>query len=94
MGSAFRPNEAVRQWRLKSRPDEQIASRPVRPSGQTGSERAGFYLKRQKGSHMVLRRDEPFAQVVVPAHPSIDTGTLAAILDAAGIDTEQFRELL
>jgi predicted RNA binding protein YcfA (HicA-like mRNA interferase family) len=57
-------------------------------------ERAGFYVKRQKGSHMVLRRDEPFAQVVVPAHSSIDTGTLAAILDTAGIDTEQFRELL
>jgi predicted RNA binding protein YcfA (HicA-like mRNA interferase family) len=57
-------------------------------------ERAGFYLKRQKGSHMVLRRDEPFAQVVVPAHPSIDTGTLAAILDAAGMDAEQLRELL
>ena len=46
------------------------------------------------GSHMVLRRDDPFAQVVVPAHPNIDTGTLAAILDAAGIDAEQFRERL
>ena len=43
---------------------------------------------------MVLRRDEPFAQVVVPAHSSIDTGTLASILDAAGVDAEQFRELL
>jgi predicted RNA binding protein YcfA (HicA-like mRNA interferase family) len=57
-------------------------------------ERVGFYLKRQKGSHMVLRRDEPFAQVVGPAHPSIDTGMLAAILDAAGIGAERFRELL
>ncbi|HEY7516322.1 MAG TPA: type II toxin-antitoxin system HicA family toxin [Vicinamibacteria bacterium] len=57
-------------------------------------ERAGFCLKRQKGSHMVLRRDEPFAQVVVPAHPSIDTGTLAAILDVAGLDADRFRELL
>jgi len=57
-------------------------------------ERAGFYLKRQKGSHMVLRRDDPFAQVVVPAHKSIDTGTLAAILEAAGITSDKFRELL
>ncbi len=57
-------------------------------------ERAGFYLKRQKGSHMILRRDTPFAQVVVPAHRAIDTGTLAAILDAAGISPERFRELL
>jgi predicted RNA binding protein YcfA (HicA-like mRNA interferase family) len=27
-------------------------------------ERAGFYHNRQKGRHMVLRRDEPFAQVL------------------------------
>ena len=57
-------------------------------------ERAGFYVKRQKGSHMVLRRDKPFAQVVVPAHTSIDTGTLAAILDAAKLTNEQFVGLL
>ena len=57
-------------------------------------ERAGFYLKRQKGSHMVLRRDEPFAQVVVPAHARIDTGTLAAILHAAGLTPAEFEELL
>lgn len=30
--------------------------------------RAGFFVRRQKGSHIVMRRDEPFAQVVVPAH--------------------------
>ena len=57
-------------------------------------ERAGFYLKRQKGSHMVLRRDSPFAQVVVPAHASVDTGTLATILDSAGISADDFRALL
>jgi predicted RNA binding protein YcfA (HicA-like mRNA interferase family) len=57
-------------------------------------ERAGFYLKRQKGSHMVLRRDNPFAQVVVPAHRSIDTGTLASILEAAGLTAEELRKLL
>ncbi len=57
-------------------------------------ERAGFYLKRQKGSHMVLRRDDPFAQVVVPNHTNIDTGTLAAILEAAGIASDRFNELL
>jgi len=57
-------------------------------------ERAKFYLKRQKGSHMVLRRDEPFAQVVVPAHSSLDTGTLASILDAAGLSVDDFLKLL
>ena len=56
--------------------------------------RAGFVFKRQKGSHIVLRRDEPFAQVVVPAHRSIDTGTLASILDGAGLTIEEFSDLL
>ena len=55
---------------------------------------AGFYFKRQKGSHIVLRRDEPFAQVVVPAHRSLDTGTPGSILDGAGLTAEEFSELL
>ena len=57
-------------------------------------ERTGFYFKRQKGSHRVLRRDEPFAQVVVPMHRSIDTGTLASILDGAGLTVREFMALL
>jgi len=56
--------------------------------------RAGFSVRRQKGSHIVMRRDQPFAQVVVPAHRSIDTGTLGSILDAAGITADEFLELL
>jgi len=46
---------------------------------------------------MIFRRDQPFAQVVVPAHKQIDTGTtgtLSAILDAAGITAQQFWDLL
>ncbi len=57
-------------------------------------ERAGFYIKRQKGSHIVMRRDEPFAQVVVPDHRSIDTGTLASILDGADLSVDEFLSLL
>ena len=57
-------------------------------------EKAGFYIKRRKGSHVVLRRDEPLAQVVVPDHKSIDTGTLASILDGAGLSIEDFNSLL
>jgi len=43
---------------------------------------------------MVLRRDEPFCQVVVPDHHVVDRGTLHAILRSAGLTTEHFRELL
>ena len=57
-------------------------------------QRAGFYTKRQKGSHIVLRRDNPFAQVVVPDHNSVDTGTLASILDGADLSVEDFIKLI
>ena len=69
------------------------------PRGLSGKEvvkalqRAGFSVKRQKGSHIVLRRDNPFAQVVVPDHKSIDTGTLASILDSANLPAEDFIKL-
>ena len=56
--------------------------------------KAGFYVRRQKGSHIVLRRDDPFAQVVVPAHRSIDTGTLHSILETAGLTADEFSDLL
>lgn len=54
----------------------------------------GFYVKRQKGSHIILRRDNPFAQVVVPDHKSIDTGTLASILDGASLSIDEFIKLI
>ena len=57
-------------------------------------ERAGFYLKRQTGSHLVLRRDEPFAQVVVPDHKVLDRGTLRAIVRQAGLSVDEFVSLL
>jgi len=70
------------------------------PRGLTGKEvvkaleRAGFYIKRRKGSHIVLRRDNPFAQVVVPNHKSVDTGTLATILDGADLAVAEFIKLI
>ena len=53
-------------------------------------EKAGFSLVRQKGSHMVFRRREPFAQVVVPDHQVLDRGTLRAIIRQAGLSIEEF----
>ena len=55
---------------------------------------AGFYNRRQRGSHIILRRDDPFAQVVVPDHRELDTGTLRAIIKQAGLSVEEFSELL
>jgi len=50
----------------------------------------GFNLKRQHGSHMILRKDNPFCQVVVPNHKELDTGTWRAIIRQAGISIEEF----
>ena len=54
----------------------------------------GFYLKRQEGSHMILRRDDPFGQVVVPNHRELDRGTLRAIIRQANLSIDEFVELL
>ena len=56
--------------------------------------RGGFVVRRQQGSHIILRRAEPFAQLVVPDHKELDRGTLRAILRQADISVEQFVALL
>jgi predicted RNA binding protein YcfA (HicA-like mRNA interferase family) len=43
---------------------------------------------------MVMRRDDPFAQVVVPDHRVLDRGTLWAIIRQAGLSVSEFLELL
>ena len=50
----------------------------------------GFTLKRRQGSHMILRRDKPFSQVVVPDHKELDRGTLRAIIRHAGLSATEF----
>ncbi len=57
-------------------------------------EKAGFYFKRQEGSHIILRRDDPFTQVVVPRHKELDRGTLRAIIRQAGLSVDEFVKLL
>ncbi len=56
--------------------------------------RLGFTLRRQEGSHMILRRTAPFGQVVVPDHHELDRGTLRAILRQAGVGIEEFMRLV
>lgn len=54
----------------------------------------GFYFKRQQGSHIILRRDNPFTQLVVPNHKELDRGTLRAIIRQADLSIEGFVKLL
>ena len=57
-------------------------------------EKASFYFLRQKGSHISLVREEPFAQVVVPDHKELDRGALRAIIRQSGLSVDEFIDLL
>ena len=57
-------------------------------------EKVGFRFRRQHGSHIIIRRDEPLAQIVVPDHKELDRGTLRAIIRQAGIEVSEFTSLL
>ncbi|MBA2493010.1 MAG: type II toxin-antitoxin system HicA family toxin [Gammaproteobacteria bacterium] len=75
-------------------PCERAASR-LRPSVYGASlGKIGCYRKRQHGSHIILRRDHPFAQLVVPDHKELDRGTLRAILRQANLGVDDFIKLL
>jgi predicted RNA binding protein YcfA (HicA-like mRNA interferase family) len=56
--------------------------------------RAGFYERRQSGSHIILQRDEPKTMIVVPDHKELDRGTLRAIIRQTGLTVDEFLELL
>jgi predicted RNA binding protein YcfA (HicA-like mRNA interferase family) len=57
-------------------------------------QRIGFHQKRRESSHIILRRDEPFAQVVVPDYKELATGTLRAIIQSIDLSVEAFIALL
>jgi predicted RNA binding protein YcfA (HicA-like mRNA interferase family) len=57
-------------------------------------EKAGFMFVRQKGSHMILRRSDPAAWVVVPDHRRVKPGTLRGIIADAGFTVDEFVDLL
>lgn len=54
--------------------------------------KAGFQVARQKGSHLILVKDEYI--VPVPKHREIKRGLLHAIIAEAGLTREEFLKLL
>ena len=50
--------------------------------------RLGFRIARQKGSHVVLRKDNHGC--VVPIHKELAAGTLRSAIKQAGITVEEF----
>lgn len=58
-------------------------------------ERAGFVVDRQRGSHITLIRDNPFARATVPNHNKpLKPGTLRSIIREADLTVDEFVDLL
>jgi len=59
-------------------------------------EKLGFAVVRQRGSHVVLRKDGPSGAVgcVVPLHRELAIGTLQGILRQAKVAVDEFLENL
>ncbi len=58
-----------------------------------GLKRAGFEVRRQSGSHVVLRHPDG-RQTYVPMHTGdVPSGTFRSILKQAGMTEEAFRAL-
>jgi len=55
--------------------------------------RVGFVVNRQRGSHIILRRGNPFARVVVPDHNQVRPRTLRQTLNEAQLTVEHLLEL-
>jgi predicted RNA binding protein YcfA (HicA-like mRNA interferase family) len=60
-------------------------------------QRAGFYVSRQKGSHVQMRRDRPRPARTIPVPVSkkpLPRGTLRSIIRQAGLTVDDFIALL
>jgi predicted RNA binding protein YcfA (HicA-like mRNA interferase family) len=57
-------------------------------------EKTGFVVDRQRGSHIILVREEPRTTISVPDHKELDRGTLRGIIRQAGLSVDEFIELL
>jgi predicted RNA binding protein YcfA (HicA-like mRNA interferase family) len=56
-------------------------------------QRAGFVIRRQSGSHIVLRHPDGRQTYVAMHSTDLPTGTFRSILKQAGMTDEQFRNL-
>ena len=57
-------------------------------------EQIGFVVVRQRGSHIILVREDPITTVSVPNHKELDRGTLRATIRQVGLSIDKFVNLL
>lgn len=56
-------------------------------------QRAGFVIRRQSGSHVVLRHPDGRQTYVAMHTADVPTGTFRAILKQSGLTEEEFKKL-
>lgn len=56
--------------------------------------KVGWYVRSQKGSHIVLKHDNFSNLITVPDHKELAIGTLRAIIRGAGLTVEEFNKLI
>ncbi len=57
-------------------------------------EKAGFNIKRQRGSHVALGKPGYPHTISVPDYPDVRPGTLRSIINRAGLTVQEFVQLL
>ena len=57
-------------------------------------EKIGFVVDRQRGSHIILVREDPRTTVSIPNHKQLDRGTLRAIIRQVGLSVDELADLL
>jgi predicted RNA binding protein YcfA (HicA-like mRNA interferase family) len=57
-------------------------------------EQAGWRAVRQRGSHVRMKHSDRRVSITVPLHRELKRGTLAGILNDAGLDGDELRRLL
>ncbi len=53
-----------------------------------------YFFVRQTGSHIIIRRKDPFSQITVPDHKELDRGTLRSIIRQTNLSIDEFNSLL
>ncbi|MHB8626280.1 MAG: type II toxin-antitoxin system HicA family toxin [Aggregatilineales bacterium] len=53
-----------------------------------------YFVRRSHGTHLYVRRNDPFAQIAIPDHRDLPPGTLRRIIRDAGLSVDEFVKLL
>ncbi len=60
----------------------------------TAFERAGFQVRRQRGSHVIMTKRTFPETLSIPDHRQLKPGTLRVLIRKAGLSVEEFRGLV